>query len=138
MKIKRGLMRLSRTTRDPSSHVKPGHMNGGFWHSCDPSERGRNSQAQEPSNILYLSLSSPTPETSNAQTTLEETNPSACFILLPYTRAVVILKASANFWGVITHCCLLRMNGSHSWCDILVLMGSQGLVFTCSGGKKNT
>lgn len=30
MKMKRELMRPSRTTRDFSSHVKPGHMNGAF------------------------------------------------------------------------------------------------------------
>lgn len=35
VEMKRGLMSSSRTTRDFSSHVEPGHTNGCFWRSCD-------------------------------------------------------------------------------------------------------
>lgn len=55
MKMKGGLMRPSRTTRDSSSHVKPGHINRGFWHSCDQ-VRGTESPRHR-SLHAYLSLS---------------------------------------------------------------------------------
>lgn len=55
MKMKRGLMRQSGTTRDFPSHVKPGNMNWGFWHACD---RVRGTESSRHRSLgAYLTLS---------------------------------------------------------------------------------
>lgn len=117
-KWKEGLMRPSKSIWEFSLHVKAGLMNRSFWHYW--AKRDGISVAWEPS-CISLPLSSLIPESSNIQTTLEETNPSAFFILLPRQKGLQSLqKASANCQGEITYCCLLRMNGPHSWCVIVI------------------
>lgn len=92
----------------------------GFLAQLWPSARDGIYQTQEP-QCISLPLSSPTPESSNIQTTLEKTNPSAFCILLPWQKGLQsLLKASANCQGEITYCCIWRMNGPHSWCVIVI------------------
>lgn len=54
MKMKRGLMRQPRTTRDFSSHEKPAHMNQGFWHSCDPVRGAESTRHRSLGTYLHL------------------------------------------------------------------------------------
>ncbi len=82
MKMKRGLMRQSRTTRDFSSRIKPGHMKQAFGTAVTKQE---GQTLPDTGALVHISPSQQhdSCESGHIQTTLEENNPSPFCILFP-------------------------------------------------------